>query len=176
MFVFGWSFFWRAFLAVHIPYFLVNGLHKMAIGNWTGKSIAIMVSLWGCYFIWTIFALGLILNSVQKAHNLRNRYTAKPFSVGMKMVLGFVIFTLLYILPGIAIDFIVSFIASLALTFYGATQAESAAASKVAVYFIHSLISVFFFGYLAQYVISVQLRKEGKELIPPSFNLRKANV
>ncbi|MBU4233638.1 MAG: hypothetical protein L6277_16240 [Desulfobacterales bacterium] len=171
MFLFGWSYFWRAFLLMQIPWFIASGVHKIfAEGFRHGKAdtaLLIIIPMWLAYVIWACFANGIILNQLQHSYELPNKYIASRFLVGAKMVGALLLFAVIFILPANAIGFVVGLGVGLGFGFHGLPESEVAGASKVAAYFVNSFVSVFVLGYLAQRVIAHQLRKENKDFVPP---------
>ncbi len=171
MFLFGWSYFWRGFLLLQIPYFIVYGVHKIAAKGLTGQNgdamLLLIIFIWLAYCAWAVYANGLILNRMQKAHALPNRYSANNFVAGAKMVVALIVFAAVFFAPAYVIGFVVSFVVGLGLGFHGFPNAEIVGASRVAVYFANSFVSVFALGYLAQRVIAHQLKKENKQFVAP---------
>jgi len=172
MFLFGWSYFWRGFLLLQLPYFIVYGVHKIAVGGLIGPKadamLLLIVSMWLVYFVWAVYANGLILNRMQKAQALPNQYSANSFVVGAKMVVALIVFAVVFFIPAYVIGFVVSFVIGLALGFHSFPNAEIVGASRVAVYFANSFVSVFVLGYVTQQVIAHQLNKENKQFVAPT--------
>lgn len=171
IFLFGWSYFWRAFLLMQIPFFLALGVHKIFLeaikrGN-ASIALPVIISMWLAYFIWACFANGLILNQLQYSYDLPNKYSASRFLVGAKMVGALLLFGVIFIIPANAIGFVVGSVVGFVWSFLDNPHSEMLGAVKVASYFVNSFISVFVLGYLAQRVIAHHLRKENKDFVAP---------
>lgn len=156
---------------MQIPWFLASGVHKIAWeaiqrGN-ADNALPLIISMWLAFFIWACFANGFILNQLQHSYELPNKYFASRFLVGAKMVGALLLFAVIFTLPAYAIGFVVSFVVGLGFSFHGIPDSEVLGASKVAIYFVNSFVSVFVLGYLAQRVIAHQLRKENKDFVVP---------
>ncbi len=171
MFLFGWSYFWRAFLLMLFLWFIMYRVDKII---WeankrdnVGFVLLIIISTGVAYFIWACLANGLILNQLQNSYDLTNKYSASRFMVGAKMVGALLLFGVIFIIPANAIAFVVGLVVGLVYGFYRLPHSEMLGAVKVASYFVNSFISVFALGYLAQRVIAHQLRRENKDFVAP---------
>lgn len=170
-FVFGWSFFWRWFLLIHVPYILVLGTHKIAAQNLTDRNVTIIIVMYLAFFLWCIFAHGQILRRVQAVFSVQERVSASRFLIGAKMLFAVVLCSLAWAIPAIVLNFLASFCVGAALGFLDFDSQAITHIGQAAGYTANAVAAIFLFGYLARRVLAAQLRVEGKTLVIPARSL-----
>lgn len=170
-FVFGWSFVWRWFLLVQLPYIFVLGVRKIAGNNLTDTNVTIIVVMYVGFVVWAAFAHGQILRRIQVRFSVQDQVSASRFFVGAKMLLAVILCSLVWVIPAIALNFVASFVVGAVLGFIDVDPQAITHFGQAAGYAVNAVASIFLFGYLAMRILSAQLRAEGKTLVIPARSL-----
>ena len=170
-FVFGWSFFWRSFLLVQVPYVLVLGTQKLAVQNPTVRNLTIIIVMYLSFLPWCIFANGQILRRMQAVFSVQERVSASRFLIGAKMLFAVVLCSIAWVIPAVVLNFLASLCVGAALGFLDFNFQAVTYIGQAAGYMANAVASIFLFGYLSKQVLATQLRAEGKALIIPARSL-----
>jgi len=166
-FIFGWSFFWRWFLLVHLPCVFVLGLQQIAGQDLSDRNVAIIFLSYIAFFVWSAFAHGHTLCRLQDVFSLQQRFAASRFVIGAKMLVVVLFCAVAWLVPGWVLGFVVSFCVGAVLGFLAFESVAIGYMSQAASYAANAVMFVFLFGFLAKKVLVAQLRKEAKEFVLP---------
>lgn len=114
----SYSFFWRWFLFLHVPYLLILGITNILRSEITTRNIILQVVLWIFYFFTSVFLSGYFIRRLSVIY-FGNTSSFSIFKTGIKLIFSLLIFRIIYILPNYIFNFTISFIVSFFLGFLG---------------------------------------------------------